>query len=189
MTTHTLLSVEARRGRLQQCHRGAAWREPLAGAGPDPGAARRQRRGQDHDAQGVSNLLPAERGRSPPAASCSMARRRDETPTSDLVRAGLVQVLEGRHCFRSLTVEENLITGGMGRGAQPRRDHRRSRAIYGYFPRLKEKRRDLRRPHIGRRAADDRHRPGADVAAAAAHSRRAVDGARAAGRGGHLRAR
>src|SRR5947207_12176240 len=68
----------------------------------------------------VSNLLPAERGR------ITSGRIRFEgldvtaaTP-ADLVRHGLVQVLEGRHCFRALSVEENLIAGGLGRSSNRR---------------------------------------------------------------------
>ena len=60
---------------------------------------------------------------------------------SDLVRHGLVQVLEGRHCFRSLTVEENLIAGALGRSSTRRETAADLERVYGYFPRLKEKRR------------------------------------------------
>ena len=70
----------------------------------------------------ASNLLPAERG----AVTAGRIRflGRDVDPacaTAELVRAGLVQVLEGRHCFRSLTVEENLLTGAIAAGGGPRR--------------------------------------------------------------------
>ena len=59
------------------------------------------------------------------------------------VRAGLVQVLEGRHCFGRLSVEENLLSGGfvrrLGRAAQRAELER----IYAWFPRLAGKRRQL----------------------------------------------
>jgi branched-chain amino acid transport system ATP-binding protein len=84
----------------------------------------------------VSALLGAERG-----ALTRGAIRLDGQPLAarsprDLVRAGVVQVLEGRHCFPHLSVEENLVTGALV--------HRPSRAelrrgldrIYAYFPRL-----------------------------------------------------
>ena len=63
----------------------------------------------------ASNLLPAERGRITSGRIVFDGLDVVATPTSDLVRAGLVQVLEGRRCFPSLTVEENLIVGGLGR--------------------------------------------------------------------------
>lgn len=52
----------------------------------------------------------------------------------------LVQVLEGRHCFRSLTVEENLIVGGLGRKAGRGELRRELDRVYGLFPRLRDKR-------------------------------------------------
>ncbi|TIW19899.1 MAG: ATP-binding cassette domain-containing protein, partial [Mesorhizobium sp.] len=61
----------------------------------------------------------------------------------DLVRAGLVQVLEGRHCFKSLTVEENLVSGGIGRSGRRAEINQDLERIYGFFPRLAEKRRTL----------------------------------------------
>src|ERR1700689_4120193 len=89
----------------------------------------------------VSNLLPAERG----AITKGEVRFADievkRAKPSDLVRHGLVQVLEGRHCFRSLTVEENLIAGALGRSSTRRETAADLERVYGYFPRLKEKRR------------------------------------------------
>jgi len=89
----------------------------------------------------VCNLLPAERGQVTAGRILFEGVDVKRTRPADLVRRGLIQVFEGRHCFRSLTVEENLITGGLGRGssrAQIRADLER---IYSLFPRLKEKRR------------------------------------------------
>ncbi|TGS50218.1 ATP-binding cassette domain-containing protein, partial [bacterium M00.F.Ca.ET.179.01.1.1] len=60
-----------------------------------------------------------------------------------LVRAGLVQVLEGRHCFKSLTVEENLVSGGIGRSGRRGEISQDLERIYDFFPRLREKRRTL----------------------------------------------
>ena len=88
----------------------------------------------------VSNLLPAERGRITAGRITFDGLDVSSTPTSELVRAGLVQVLEGRRCFPSLTVEENLIVGGLGRsGSRAEIAHDLER-IYGYFPKLKERR-------------------------------------------------
>jgi branched-chain amino acid transport system ATP-binding protein len=61
----------------------------------------------------------------------------------DLVRAGLVQVLEGRHCFPHFTVEENLITGALARRAGRRAVRADLEVIYEYFPRLRQVRRSL----------------------------------------------
>ncbi len=60
---------------------------------------------------------------------------------ADLVRAGLVQVLEGRHCFRSLTVEDNLVVGGQVRGLSRAALRVELERIYALFPRLRDKRR------------------------------------------------
>jgi branched-chain amino acid transport system ATP-binding protein len=91
----------------------------------------------------LSNLLPAERGQ-----VVSGSIRFDgldvlRTSPATLVRAGLVQVLEGRHCFRSLTIEENLVSGGLGRGSTRAQIAEDIEKVYTHFPRLKEKRRAL----------------------------------------------
>ena len=58
-----------------------------------------------------------------------------------LVRRGVIQVMEGRHCFEHLTVEENLLTGAYTRGDGKAAIARDLDMVYGYFPRLKERRR------------------------------------------------
>ena len=136
----------------------------------------------------VSNLLPAERGQvTAGTIRFEGARRPRATSPGDLVRAGLVQVLEGRHCFR--TPHRRGEPGHRRPRPQrpPRRDHRAIwSASTAIFPRLGEKRRAIVRPDLRRRTADDGDRPGADVAAAPAGARRAVDGPRAADRPGHF---
>ena len=96
--------------------------------------------GKSTTLKAISNLLPAVRGRvtagSIHFAGHDVSRK---TPT-ELTRLGLVQVLEGRHCFKSLTVEENLITGGLGRSAKRREIAADLEKIYTIFPRLLEKR-------------------------------------------------
>ncbi|MFT4180919.1 MAG: ABC transporter ATP-binding protein [Rhizobium sp.] len=89
----------------------------------------------------ISNLLPAERGQI--VAGRIRFGAIDVTTASPaaLVRAGLVQVLEGRHCFRTLSVEENLISGGLGRSATRSEIAADLEKIYSWFPRLKDKRR------------------------------------------------
>lgn len=93
----------------------------------------------------LSGLLPAERGQI--AAGSIVYDGEDVTRRSpaELVRAGLVQVLEGRHCFRSLTVEDNLIVGGQVRGQKRGLGRAALRSelerIYALFPRLRDRRR------------------------------------------------
>ena len=88
----------------------------------------------------ISNLLRAERGDITKGTIELMGARIDKLTASELVRRGVIQVMEGRHCFEHLTVEENLLTG-----AYSRRDGKAAIAadlekVYGYFPRLKERR-------------------------------------------------
>ncbi len=88
----------------------------------------------------ISNLLRAERGEVTKGAIRFKGERVDRSSPNELVRRGAIQVMEGRHCFGHLTVEENLLTG-----AFTRRDGRAAIArdletIYGYFPRLKQRR-------------------------------------------------
>jgi branched-chain amino acid transport system ATP-binding protein len=88
----------------------------------------------------LSNLLPAERGAVTRGAIRFAGHDVKCTSPSALVRHGLVQVLEGRHCFRSLSVEENLVTGALGRGSTRRETAADLDRVYAYFPRLKDKR-------------------------------------------------
>ncbi len=88
----------------------------------------------------ISNLLSAERGEVTKGSIEVMGERVDSLTPNELVKRGVIQVMEGRHCFEHLTVEENLLTG-----AYTRRDGRAAIAeslelVYHYFPRLKERR-------------------------------------------------
>jgi branched-chain amino acid transport system ATP-binding protein len=89
----------------------------------------------------VSNLLQAERGRITGGEIRFEGHDVLRTSPSKLVQLGLVQVLEGRHCFRTLTVEENLVTGGIARGSRRVKISRDLERIYAIFPRLRVKRR------------------------------------------------
>lgn len=91
----------------------------------------------------ASNLLSAERGQIVSGSIRFDGLDVARTSPADLVRAGLVQVLEGRHCFRSLTVEENLVSGGLGRSGTRAEIAEDIEKVYAHFPRLKEKRRAL----------------------------------------------
>lgn len=88
----------------------------------------------------ISNLLHAERGEVTKGSVMFAGERVDKLSPNDLVRRGCIQVLEGRHCFGHLTIEENLLTGAFTRrdgNAAIRRD---MEAIYEMFPRLKQRR-------------------------------------------------
>jgi len=91
----------------------------------------------------VSNLLRAERGEVTKGSIEFNGTRVDRLTPSDLVKMGVVQVMEGRHCFGHLTVEENLLTGAYTRRAGRAEIRRDLDLVYSYFPRLKERRGSL----------------------------------------------
>jgi branched-chain amino acid transport system ATP-binding protein len=88
----------------------------------------------------ISNLLHAERGEVTKGTIEFKGARIDKLTPNQLVRMGVCQVMEGRHCFQHLTVEENLLTGAFTRSisrAELKADLER---VYHYFPRLKQRR-------------------------------------------------
>ena len=89
----------------------------------------------------ISNILSAERGQITAGRITFDGLDVTKTRPSDLVRAGLVPVLEGRHVFKSLTVEENLTTGGLGRGSTRAEIAADLERVYALFPSLTRKRR------------------------------------------------
>jgi branched-chain amino acid transport system ATP-binding protein len=94
--------------------------------------------GKSTTLKSISNLLRAERGDVTKGQIEFQGQRIDQLNPAELVRRGICQVMEGRHCFQHLTVEENLLTGAYTRGnADLREDLER---VYRYFPRLKERR-------------------------------------------------
>jgi branched-chain amino acid transport system ATP-binding protein len=88
----------------------------------------------------VSRLLGAERGQITAGRIVYAGVDISRFTPFDLVRRGLVQVLEGRHCFRSLTVEENLVTGALNRGASREQTRHGIEHAYHLFPQLKTRR-------------------------------------------------
>jgi branched-chain amino acid transport system ATP-binding protein len=88
----------------------------------------------------VSNLLHAERGEVTKGLIEFRGERVDRMTPSDLVKRGVIQVMEGRHCFAHLTVEENLLTGAYTRGASRAEIRADLERVYGFFPRLKQRR-------------------------------------------------
>jgi branched-chain amino acid transport system ATP-binding protein len=91
----------------------------------------------------VSNLLEAERGAVTKGSIEFRGTRVDRLTPAELVRRGVIQVMEGRHCFQHLTVEDNLLTGAYTRKVSRAEVRRDLELVYGYFPRLKERRRSL----------------------------------------------
>ena len=99
--------------------------------------------GKSTTLKSISNLLLSERGeitkgsvhyRGDPVAGLSPA---------ELVRRGVIQVMEGRHCFGHLTVEENLLTGAYTRKAGRAEINQNLELAYNYFPRLRDRRKSL----------------------------------------------
>ena len=104
-------------------------------APPGPNGA-----GKTTTLKATSNVLQAERGEVTKGTIVFDGERVDRLSPNELVRRGCIQVLEGRHCFGHLTIEENLLTGAFTRrdgNAAIKRDLER---IYEFFPRLRQRR-------------------------------------------------
>ena len=87
----------------------------------------------------VSNLLKGERGEVTKGSIELRGERIENLSPADLVNRGVVQVMEGRHCFAHLTIEENLMTGSYTRKDKAE-IARNLEKVYTYFPRLKTRR-------------------------------------------------
>ncbi len=99
--------------------------------------------GKSTTLKSISNLLRAERGEVTKGSIHFEGNQVDRLTPNDLVKQGVVQVMEGRHCFEHLTIEDNLLTG-----AYTRKDGRAAvqqdlDMVYDYFPRLRERRLSL----------------------------------------------
>ncbi|WP_420013014.1 ABC transporter ATP-binding protein [Tateyamaria sp.] len=88
----------------------------------------------------ISGLLASERGEVTKGSILYHGSNVAEKDPADLVKAGVVQVMEGRHCFEHLTVEENLMTGAYTRSDGKAAIAADLEMVYDYFPRLKERR-------------------------------------------------
>jgi branched-chain amino acid transport system ATP-binding protein len=88
----------------------------------------------------ISNLIRAERGEVTRGSIEFKGERVDALSPSELVRRGCIQVMEGRHCFGHLTIEENLLTGAFTRKDGRAAVSRDLEIIYRYFPRLRARR-------------------------------------------------
>ncbi len=87
----------------------------------------------------ISNLLKGERGEVTKGSIELEGERIEALSPSDLVKRGVVQVMEGRHCFAHLTIEENLLTGSYTRTSKAEIAANLEK-VYNYFPRLKTRR-------------------------------------------------
>ncbi|KUJ73627.1 ABC transporter ATP-binding protein [Ruegeria marisrubri] len=88
----------------------------------------------------VSNLLHSERGEVTKGTIKYRGEDIHERDPAELVQKGVIQVMEGRHCFEHLTVEENLLTGAYTRKDGSANIQQDLELVYTYFPRLKERR-------------------------------------------------
>jgi len=88
----------------------------------------------------ISNLLRAERGEVTKGTIMYRGQAIDNLNPAALVKQGVIQVMEGRHCFEHLTVEENLMTGAYTRKDGKAGIKNSLELVYEYFPRLRERR-------------------------------------------------
>ena len=88
----------------------------------------------------ISGLLASERGEVTKGSIKYRGAVIQHKDPADIVKSGVVQVMEGRHCFEHLTVEENLLTGAYTRREGKAAIQRDLEMVYDYFPRLKERR-------------------------------------------------
>ena len=88
----------------------------------------------------ISNLLHSERGEVTKGSIVFQGAEVQSLSPNELVRRGCIQVMEGRHCFGHLTIEENLLTGAFTRKDGKSAIAQDIERVYAYFPRLRERR-------------------------------------------------
>jgi branched-chain amino acid transport system ATP-binding protein len=91
----------------------------------------------------ISNLLKAERGEVTKGTITYRGERVEQLNPAELVKRGVIQVMEGRHCFGHLSVEDNLLTGAYTRKASRSEIRADVEKVYAFFPRLKQRRQSL----------------------------------------------
>jgi branched-chain amino acid transport system ATP-binding protein len=96
--------------------------------------------GKSTTLKAISNLLGAERGDVTKGSIVYKGENVHSLNPSELVKRGVIQVMEGRHCFEHLTIEENLMTGAYTRGDGKGAIKESLEKVYHYFPRLRERR-------------------------------------------------
>ena len=95
--------------------------------------------GKSTTLKSISNLLSSERGEVTKGSVTFENEDIHDLDPSQLVKKGVIQVMEGRHCFEHLTVEENLLTGAYTRTSSKEVKEDLER-VYNYFPRLRDRR-------------------------------------------------
>jgi branched-chain amino acid transport system ATP-binding protein len=96
--------------------------------------------GKSTTLKSISNLIKAERGDVTKGSILFEGQPVHHLTATDLVRRGCIQVMEGRHCFPHLNVEENLLTGAYTRRDGAAAIKQDLEMVYTYFPRLKQRR-------------------------------------------------
>ena len=91
----------------------------------------------------ISNLLQAERGEVTKGSILFDGHEVHNLSPNELVKRGCIQVMEGRHCFGHLTIEENLLTGAFTRTDGKAATKRDMELVYAYFPKLAERKNSL----------------------------------------------
>ena len=99
--------------------------------------------GKSTTLKAISTLLRGERGEVTKGTIEFLGERVDQLTPNELVRKGMCQVMEGRHCFAHLTVEENLLTGAFTRRGSRAEMRNELERVYHYFPRLKARKDSL----------------------------------------------
>ena len=99
--------------------------------------------GKSTTLKSVSTLLASERGEVTKGSIEFRGQRTEALAPGEMVGMGMVQVMEGRHCFGHLSVEDNLITGAYARPINRAQVRDELEKIYAYFPRLKTRRTSL----------------------------------------------
>jgi branched-chain amino acid transport system ATP-binding protein len=99
--------------------------------------------GKSTTLKSISTLLRGERGEVTKGSIEFQGERVDQLTPNELVKKGMCQVMEGRHCFAHLTVEENLLTGAFTRKGGRAEIREELERVYHYFPRLKQRRESL----------------------------------------------
>ena len=90
--------------------------------------------GKSTTLKAISNLLHAERGDVTKGSVEYKGERIDQLTPNELVKRGVIQVMEGRHCFGHLTIEENLLTGAYTRSISRAELKDSLDKVYHYFP-------------------------------------------------------
>ncbi|MFZ6749337.1 ABC transporter ATP-binding protein [Undibacterium sp. Ren11W] len=99
--------------------------------------------GKSTTLKAISTLLRNERGDITKGDISFKGQRVDHLTPNELVKRGLSQVMEGRHCFAHLSIEENLLTGAYTRQISRAELKESLEMVYHYFPRLRQRRSSL----------------------------------------------